>query len=242
MGIYYCPNCNADLENQYGFDPSSGTWTCRECGQFLMDEDIADGDTYEGVAWFCDNCNALLNRQSGFSDSYGTWTCTECGHTNGTTDEDIIEEEHKCPNCGANLKKQWGYSKYSDDYTCSECGSDLHRNYSSDSFSVVSEEHKCPNCGANLLQQYGYSEYSNDWKCSECDAKLHRDNSYDEFSEVTTESNEKNDYFSNTPVVSVSIPTLFPNSTSGKWSNINSSAHQKLSEKEVRKKRIKAFF
>lgn len=63
--MYYCPNCNADLDDQFGFDPSNGTWTCTECGQFLMDDDIADGDTYDGVAWFCDNCNALLNRQSG---------------------------------------------------------------------------------------------------------------------------------------------------------------------------------
>lgn len=78
--MYYCPNCNADVEDQFGFDPSNGIWTCTECGQFLMDDDIADGDTYEGVAWFCDNCNALLKRQSGFSDSDEIWTCTECGH------------------------------------------------------------------------------------------------------------------------------------------------------------------
>ncbi len=62
--MYYCPNCNADLEDQFGFDPSNGTWTCTECGQFLMDDDIADGETYDGVAWFCDNCNALLKSPS----------------------------------------------------------------------------------------------------------------------------------------------------------------------------------
>ena len=66
MGEYYCPNCNADLDDQFGFDPTKGTWTCTECEQFLMDDDIADGDNFEGVAWFCDNCDALLNRQSGF--------------------------------------------------------------------------------------------------------------------------------------------------------------------------------
>ena len=58
---YYCPNCNADLDDQFGFDSSNGTWPCTECGQFLMDDDIADGDDFEGVSWFCDNCNALLN-------------------------------------------------------------------------------------------------------------------------------------------------------------------------------------
>lgn len=187
MGDYYCPNCNADLEDQYGFDPSRGTWTCTCCGQFLMDSDIADGDTYEGVAWFCDNCNALLNRQSGFSDSYGTWTCTECGHTNGITDEDIIEDKHKCPNCGSNLKKQWGYSEYSYDYTCSECDSLLHRDYYDNEFSVVEDKDKCPNCGAYLKTQSGFSDYDDDWKCSECYADLHRDYSSDPFSVVTDE-------------------------------------------------------
>ena len=185
--MYYCPNCNADLEDQFGFDPSNGTWTCTECGQFLMDDDIADGDTYDGVAWFCDNCNALLNRQSGFSDSYGTWTCTECGHINGISDEDIIEDEHKCPNCGANLKKQWDYSEYTNDYTCSECGSVLHRDYSSDEFSVIADEDICPNCGAYLKSQWGFSTYDDDWTCTECNAELHREYSSDPFSTVEDE-------------------------------------------------------
>ncbi len=188
MGEYYCPNCNADLDDQFGFDPSKGTWTCTECGQFLMDDDIADGDSFEGVAWFCDNCDALLNRQSGFSDSYGTWTCTECGHINGITDEDILEDEHTCPNCGANLKKQYDYSESTNEYTCSECGSDLYRDYSSDEFEVIDDDDKCPNCGAFLKKQSGYSDYDNDWTCSECDTELHRDYSSDAFSTVEEEN------------------------------------------------------
>jgi len=140
MSDYYCPHCGADLGDQYGFDPDAGYWTCTECGQFLMDDDIADGDVYEGVAWFCDNCNALLNRQSGFSDSYSTWTCTECGHTNDLSEDDIIEDQHKCPCCGSNLKKQWSYSTYLNDYTCSECDAQLHRDYSSDEFSEVDDD------------------------------------------------------------------------------------------------------
>ncbi|PWJ12206.1 hypothetical protein [Ruminococcus flavefaciens] len=184
MGEYYCPNCNADLDDQIGFDPSNGTWTCTECGQFLMDDDIADGDSFEGVAWFCDNCNALLNRQSGFSDSDGTWTCTECGHINGITDEDILEDEHTCPNCGANLKKQYDYSKYSNEYTCTECGADLYRDYSDDEFDVIDEKDKCPNCGAFLKKQSGYSDYDDDWTCSECNTELHRALSSDAFSIV----------------------------------------------------------
>lgn len=69
MNEYICPRCGANLNEQPGFDPANGTWECTSCGAFLMDEDISDGDTYNGVAWFCDECGALLNRQSGFSDS-----------------------------------------------------------------------------------------------------------------------------------------------------------------------------
>ena len=93
MDEYYCPNCGATLNNQSGFDPDNGTWTCTQCGQHLMDDDTFEGDSYEGVAWYCDECGTLLNKQSGFSDGYGTWTCTECGHTNGTTEDDIYESE-----------------------------------------------------------------------------------------------------------------------------------------------------
>ena len=93
MDEYYCPNCGATLNNQSGFDPDNGTWTCTQCGQHLMDDDTFEGDSYEGVAWYCDECGTLLNKQSGFSDDYGTWTCTECGHTNGTTEDDIYESE-----------------------------------------------------------------------------------------------------------------------------------------------------
>lgn len=193
MSDYYCPHCGADLGDQYGFDPDAGYWTCTECGQFLMDDDIADGDEYDGVAWFCDNCNALLNRQSGFSDSYSTWTCTECGHTNGLSEEDILEDQHKCPACGANLKKQWSYSEYMNDYTCSECSALLHRDYSSDEFTEVDDDEKCPNCGASLFKQSGYNEYSYDWTCTECDAELHRDYSGAEFDVVDEDEDEEDE-------------------------------------------------
>lgn len=137
MDEYYCPECGATLDDQYGFDPSAGTWTCTECGQLLMDDDIYEGDSYEGVAWFCDGCGTLLNRQSGFSDSYGSWVCTECGCQNGTTEDDIIDESSPCPVCGARLKDQWCYSEWQDDWECTECGAKLHRDCSMDPYEVV---------------------------------------------------------------------------------------------------------
>ena len=192
MDEYFCPKCGATLNDQYGFDPSCGAWTCTSCGKLLMDDDVYDGDIFEGVAWYCDDCGALLNRQLGFSDSYDSWQCTNCGHINGTTEEDIIDDEPKCPNCEASLKDQYSYSDWSDDYTCSECGAKLHRSYSSDPFEVVEEDERsiCPGCGASLNEQYSFSDWYNDYTCLECGAKLHRSYSGDPFEIV--EEDEKN--------------------------------------------------
>lgn len=91
MDEYFCPNCGAVLNDQFGFDPSCGSWTCTCCGIQLLDDDVYEGDIYEGIAWYCDVCGALLNRQTGFSDLYDSWICTECGHSNSITDNEIYE-------------------------------------------------------------------------------------------------------------------------------------------------------
>lgn len=92
MDEYYCPNCNAILNDQIGFDPSKGSWTCRACGKFLYDWDD-DGECYPGVGWYCDECGALLNSQTGFYDGCDTWTCTECYHENIISEDEIYESE-----------------------------------------------------------------------------------------------------------------------------------------------------
>ena len=87
MGEYFCPNCNADLDDQYGFNPDLGVWTCTNCGELLYGDDIADTmDTFDGVVWFCDSCGAILNKQPGFYDYCDTWECTECGYENSISD------------------------------------------------------------------------------------------------------------------------------------------------------------
>ena len=68
MDEYFCTRCGAILNDQCGFDPYGGTWTCNECGQLLMDDDVYDGDTYPGVAWYCDECDSLWGNW--FSDIY----------------------------------------------------------------------------------------------------------------------------------------------------------------------------
>ena len=187
---YYCPHCGATLNDQPGFDPDNGTWTCTECGQMLMDDDIYNGNTFEGVAWFCDNCGALLNRQDGFTDSYGSWRCTECGYVNGTTEDDIIDGL-KCPRCGALLETQSCFNKYDDDWECTECGAHLHHSYSDDEYEEIEEpKYRCPECGASLDSQCGFSEYDDDWECTECGARLHRDYSFEEYSIVEDDEDD----------------------------------------------------
>ena len=144
MDEYFCPNCGAILNNQTGFDPSLGSWRCTECGKLLMDDDVYDSDTFEGVAWFCDNCGALLNRQYGFSDSFGSWQCAECGHVNRIDESEIIDDDDdngpKCPNCGSNLNRQSCYYDSFYDWTCEECGAKLHRKYYSDPYEEVEDD------------------------------------------------------------------------------------------------------
>lgn len=89
---YYCPNCDAILNDQSGFDPDNGAWTCTECGQEIFGDDIeATQKEFDDVVWYCDSCNAVLSKQSGFSDDCRTWQCTECGHINDISEDEIYE-------------------------------------------------------------------------------------------------------------------------------------------------------
>ncbi|MBQ0084335.1 MAG: hypothetical protein KBS52_06185 [Clostridiales bacterium] len=191
---YYCPNCGAILNDQAGFDPEAGTWTCIECNQLLMDKDIYDGDKFEGVAWFCDECGALLNKQPGFSDVCGSWVCTECGYYNEITEDNIISNPgFTCPNCGAALDNQLCFNKYEDDWQCTECDAYLHRDYSDDDYEVV--KNRCPDCGANLDKQPCYFEYEDDWQCTECGAKLHRDDSDEEYEKIDNNDDSSDKFY-----------------------------------------------
>jgi len=88
----YCPNCEAALDTQSGFDPSSPTWTCQSCGMHLMDPNLPHRNGLEDIAWYCDGCSELLNVQDGFIDSDDTWwTCTNCGQPNLIIEEDALD-------------------------------------------------------------------------------------------------------------------------------------------------------
>lgn len=191
---YFCPNCGAILNNQSGFDPNNSVWTCTECGMLLMDDDMYEGDRFEGVVWYCDNCNAILNKQSGFSDSNSYWQCEECGHTNPISESEILDsaDVKLCPNCHSCLNKQ---SSYYDglDHTCESCGESLYRDYYSDDFSI-DDRLRCPNCGDILEKQFNYYSYLEDYVCDNCYSKLHRDYTSDGFEVVNDETEDTEDY------------------------------------------------
>jgi len=95
---YYCPNCNAILNDQDGFDPQDSTWRCTECGKELFGDDIYSGDNFPGVIWRCDNCGAILNKQCGFSDNSDSWECTNCYHENQINEKSIYDSEEDYQN------------------------------------------------------------------------------------------------------------------------------------------------
>ena len=237
MDEYFCTKCGAILNYQSGFTPDCSAWRCTECGQMLMDDDVYDGDKYEGVAWFCDECGVLLNKQDGFSDSYGSWTCTECGYNNSTTEDDIINNDAgpECPSCGGYLNKQFCFGGYENDWECTECGARLHREYSFDEFSIAEEseedddmdnddypedeinEFECPGCGALLNEQDEFDNEENEWICTECGVRLHHDYSleiYDIVNEDCYENDADNESLNDKEILSKPINNNEENSMS----------------------------
>lgn len=96
MEEYYCPNCGTTLNDQYGFDPKEGHWTCEICGTELYDESLEETmDRFDGVVWYCDNCGACLNKQTGFNDYSDHWYCTECGYENPINENEIYESHEE---------------------------------------------------------------------------------------------------------------------------------------------------
>ena len=80
---YYCPNCNAILNNQKGFNDGFDSGYCANCGEFLINPKSDDAKLkYKDVRWFCDKCDDYLNAQEGFSDWLNEWKCKKCGYVN----------------------------------------------------------------------------------------------------------------------------------------------------------------
>lgn len=195
MNEYYCPHCGDILNHQHGFDPALGVWTCTNCGQQLMDDEMYYGDRFEGIAWYCDECGALLNVQQEFSDSDGTWTCTNCGHINDITENNIIDRKHfVCPQCGDTLNNQPRFNIYNTEWVCTECGASLYHSDYRDDFSIIKP---CPNCYANLTEQWDFDD-DDDWICENCGSHLHKVFFTGDYEIVTNENSESDSNYGTT--------------------------------------------
>lgn len=87
---HFCPNCEATLEDQSGFDPARGYWQCTSCGAELYEDESCVGNRFPGIFWRCDRCDALLNEQEGFNDTLNEWACRACGHENAIAESEIL--------------------------------------------------------------------------------------------------------------------------------------------------------
>lgn len=96
MSDYYCPHCGADLGDQYGFDPDAGYWTCTECGQFLMDDDIADGGSVTNLDFDVDAAlravNSELNRYTNRAEGIDYFIGVVSGIMAGVIDATFVGE------------------------------------------------------------------------------------------------------------------------------------------------------
>ena len=88
----FCPNCEANLTKQKGYDNTLPYWVCLGCGEMLINPDV-DSD----IAWICDQCGSMLNIQKGFREDCGEWKCTECGFVNQINNQELYvsEDEHE---------------------------------------------------------------------------------------------------------------------------------------------------
>lgn len=91
----YCPNCNAYLKRQKGFNSNLKYWNCKKCGQQLINPTKKSNARYQDVVWYCDNCGAVLNEQKYFNDHRNSWTCKECGYKNSISDDEIYYDDTK---------------------------------------------------------------------------------------------------------------------------------------------------
>ena len=76
---WYCDNCDAHLNNQPGFNTSSGSWECLECGwdNDVTEENILSGEeeSFARMAYVvCPHCYAHMK-----TDDCDYFECPDCG-------------------------------------------------------------------------------------------------------------------------------------------------------------------
>lgn len=106
--VWRCDNCNANFDEQDGFDPYCGQWTCTECGQinYIDEDEVLVKEIGEGILTSeCPICGGTMERTG---EGFEPWICTSCNVTayedeygRPVVDEEKYEEgDVGCDACG----------------------------------------------------------------------------------------------------------------------------------------------
>ncbi len=205
-----CPNCDCNLEEQFGFTEDMNVYVCENCGAELLNPDSDDE-----YVWHCNKCNDILNNQDDWKyKNIYDYCCTNCGAHQDLTnpyseeywedDEDDYEDEDEeylaCPNCNCNLEEQFGFTEDMNVYVCENCGAELlnpdsddeyvwHCNKCNDILNNQDDwkykniyDYCCTNCGAHQDLTDPYSEEY--WEDDEDDNDIDEDGEDEAYEEV----------------------------------------------------------
>lgn len=115
-----CPECDAELSEQDGFDGEYEYWICEDCGAELQHPDLYGWDEEVLVAC-CPFCDSDLTEQEGFDEDLPYWICKECDAVLLSPDSDC-EYAWFCEDCDAFLNEQKGFREDCGLWKCKECG------------------------------------------------------------------------------------------------------------------------
>lgn len=177
---YSCPNCGANLNNQYLFDEDN-EYTCSDC-----DTDLYKSDNVYKVLYKCPECSSTLNDQTFFNED-DEYTCSRC-NTDLYKSSGEYKVAYHCPECGSLLNEQYGFYDFSSEHKCEECDKELYKN--GDTYEVL---YRCPKCNAILNDQYSFN-CDNEYRCSNCRTDLVLDNDVYEIKQDSS-NDDNEDYY-----------------------------------------------
>jgi len=95
----FCPNCDAELDEQWGFSPYKSSWVCEDCGCLIESDEKSA-------------CEKLPEQPA---------------PVNKSSSDLISEVEWRCPECDDDLDSQLSFSPFDSEHTCVNCGAKLIR-------------------------------------------------------------------------------------------------------------------
>lgn len=136
---WYCDGCHAVLNEQDGFNITTGVWVCTECG---FENDVTEDNLYDSHEAYqeamgiprCPYCGGMVHGDA--PDATYWFNCESCGERFYLQDGELIspfdmsrkKTSLTCQNCGGNLTggeytAPWENGNNPDGYVkCPHCG------------------------------------------------------------------------------------------------------------------------